>query len=107
MVGGSDHGDRQQSVTTGYSPRHRGLARGLRSQSLQERAGVPMTVNLIKQVWPARCFDLAVELVTRPAHLLDRRLLLLPLSHSSPTTSRGFRISRTGYPCFKFTALKA
>ena len=28
-------------------------------------------------------------------------------SHSSPITSRGFRISRNGYPCFKFTALKA
>jgi hypothetical protein len=36
-----------------------------------------MTVNLIKQVWSARCFDLAVEMVTNPAHLFDRRLLLL------------------------------
>jgi len=36
-----------------------------------------MTVNAIKQVWPAHCFDLAVELVTNPAHLFDRRLLLL------------------------------
>jgi len=36
-----------------------------------------MTVNAIEQVWPAHCFDLLVELVTNPAHLLDRRLLLL------------------------------
>jgi hypothetical protein len=36
-----------------------------------------MTVNLMKQVCSARCFDLAVELVANPAHLFDRRLLLL------------------------------
>ena len=58
VVGGSGRVGHQQSATTVYRPRHLGLSRGRGSQSLQKRVCVPMTVNVIKQVFPARCFDL-------------------------------------------------
>jgi hypothetical protein len=52
-----------------------------------------MTVNAIKQVRTAHCFDLAVELVANPAHLIDRRLLLLLYltHHRSPPEDSEFR----------------